>query len=120
MDQIWLHCMQEAMSMIKSIGPWLKSDRPGFKSWLCHLPAVWPWADCSASLSCSSLMHEMKIMIPSSTSCWVQPAQCGAQRTQSGVAAVILLLSLSPGFCLALQTWGACCVQSFVRAPRWE
>lgn len=50
--------------MIKTIGPWLKSDRPGFKSWLCRLLAAWPWTDYLAFLSGSSLMHEMRIMIP--------------------------------------------------------
>lgn len=69
MDQIWLDFIQEAVSMgIKSTGPWLKSDRPGFKPWLCHLLAVWPWADYLASLSHSFRMHAMR-MIPSSRSC---------------------------------------------------
>lgn len=73
MDQIRLDCIWEATGMmIKSSGPWLKSDRPGFKSWLYHFVAVWPSVDYLGSLSCSSLMHEMKIVILSSKSCWVQ------------------------------------------------
>ena len=68
MDQIWVDFLEAVSMVIKSPGPQLNSDRPGFKFWLCHLLAVWPWADYLASLSCSFLTCEMRIMIPSSKS----------------------------------------------------
>lgn len=106
MDLIWVDFLQEAVSVvIKSTGPWLKSAKPGFKSWLCHLPAVWPWTDYLASLSCSFLMCEMRKIIPSSKSCWVEEMimhrksqQCWAHRTQSVVTGINHLLALSSGF----------------------
>ena len=50
----WLAC-----EIVKGRGCGLGERRAGFKSWLFHFPAVWPWTDDFMSLSLILLIYKM-------------------------------------------------------------
>lgn len=47
------HCGRESKKILE----------PGFKSWIYHLPAVWPWISYITSLSLDLLFYKMEAML---------------------------------------------------------